>query len=125
MVMLPGSLAWSPALSVTLMVKVNVPAAAGVPPRWPPVRITPSGSWPAATVQVNGPTPPEVKKLMERGGPQPGRQFTVSVDTASAASITARPGTIFRSARLPRDPLPAPKLVAPAANVNAFPPLSA
>jgi hypothetical protein len=32
MVILPGSLAWSPALSVTLMVNVNVPAAVGVPP---------------------------------------------------------------------------------------------
>ena len=54
-----------------------------------------------------------------------GGQFTVPVDTASAASITARPGTIFRSPRLPRDPLPVPKLVAPAAKVNALPPLSA
>ena len=54
-----------------------------------------------------------------------GGQFTVSVDTALAASITARPGTIFRSPRLPRDPLPVPKLVAPAANVNALPLLSA
>ncbi len=47
MVMLPGSVAWSPALSVTLMVNVNVPAAVGVPPRWPLVRTTPGGSWPA------------------------------------------------------------------------------
>jgi hypothetical protein len=55
-----------------------------------------------------------------------GGQFTVSVDTVLAASITARPGTIFRSPRLPpRDPLPVPKLVVPAANVNASPPLSA
>ena len=59
--------------------------------------------------------------------------FTVHVTPFGAStpstngtySITAWPGTIFRSARLPRDPLPAPKLVAPAANVNALPPLSA
>src|SRR6516162_5435884 len=62
-VMLPGSLAWFPALSVTVMVNVNVPAVVGVPPRWPVVRTTPSGSWPTETVQVNGPTPPEVKKF--------------------------------------------------------------
>jgi len=62
-VILPGSLAWFPALSVTVMVNVNVPAAVGVPPRWPLVRTTPGGSWPAETVQVNGPTPPEVKKF--------------------------------------------------------------
>jgi hypothetical protein len=29
---LPGSVAWFPALSVTLMVNVNLPAAVGVPP---------------------------------------------------------------------------------------------
>src|SRR6516165_10724095 len=52
-------------------------------------------------------------------------QLTVSADTAPAASITAWPGTIFRSARLPRDPLPGPKLAAPALKVNALPPLSA
>jgi len=63
MVMLPGSVAWFPALSVTLMVNVQVPAAVGVPPRWPLVRTTPGGSWPAGTVQVNGPVPPEVKKF--------------------------------------------------------------
>ena len=63
MVMLPGSVAWFPALSVTLMVNVKVPATVGVPPRWPGVRTTPGGSLPAATVQVNGPTPPEVKKF--------------------------------------------------------------
>ena len=51
--------------------------------------------------------------------------LTDSADTAPAASITARPGTIFRSARLPRDPLPVPKLVAPAPKVNALPLLSA
>ena len=54
-----------------------------------------------------------------------GGQLTASADTAPAASITAWPGTIFRSARLPRDPLPVPKPVAPAPNVNALPPLSA
>ena len=63
MVMLPASVAWSPALSVTLMVNVYVPAVVGVPPRWPPVSVTPGGRWPAATIQVNGPTPPEVKKF--------------------------------------------------------------
>jgi len=63
MVMLPRSVAWSLALSVTLMVTVNGPAMVGVPPRWPPVRTKPGGSWPAATVQVNGPVPPEVKKF--------------------------------------------------------------
>ena len=52
MVMLPGSVAWSPALSVTLMVNVNVPATVGVPPRWLPVSTTPGGSLPAAAVQV-------------------------------------------------------------------------
>ena len=62
MVMLPGLLAWSPALSVTLMVNVNVPATVGVPPRWLPVSTTPGGSWPAATVQVNG-RPARVKKF--------------------------------------------------------------
>src|SRR5215470_8331632 len=63
MVMLPGSVAWFPALSVTLMVNVNVPAAVGVPLRWLPVSTTPGGSCPAATCQVNGPTPPEEKKF--------------------------------------------------------------
>jgi len=53
--MLPGSVAWFPALSVTLMVNVNVPATVGVPPTWPLVSTTPGGSWPTATVQVNGP----------------------------------------------------------------------
>ena len=62
-VILPGSVAWFPALSVTLMVNVNVPAVVGVPPRWLPVRTTPGGSWPEATSHVNGPTPPEVKKF--------------------------------------------------------------
>src|SRR5512143_359826 len=65
------------------------------------------------------------EEVLEVGRADAGRHCTVSVDTALAASITAEPGTIFRSARLPRDPLPAPKLVAPAANVNALPPLSA
>ena len=46
-------------------------------------------------------------------------QVTLSADTAPAASITARPGTIFRSSRLPRDPLPVPKLAAPAAPLPA------
>src|SRR5580693_2587633 len=50
-----------------------------------------------------------------------GRQLTGSVDTASAASRTAWPGTIFRSPRLVCDPLPMPKLVAPAVKVNALP----
>ena len=71
MVMLPGSVAWSPALSVTLMVKVNVPATVGVPLRWFPVTCgalgelctTPGGSLPTVTVQVKGPTPPEEKKF--------------------------------------------------------------
>lgn len=63
MVMLPGSLAWFPALSVILMVNVNVPAAVGVPSRWPLVSVTLGGSWPAETVQLNGPTLPEVKKF--------------------------------------------------------------
>jgi hypothetical protein len=48
-------------------------------------------------------------------------QLTGSADTASAASMTAWPGTIFRSARLVCDPLPVPKLVAPAVKVNASP----
>jgi hypothetical protein len=43
------------------------------------------------------------------------------VNTALAASITALPGTIFRPPRLPSDPLPVPKLVAPALKVNASP----
>jgi len=51
----------------------------------------------------------------------PGRQLTGSADTASAASRTARPGTIFRPPRLVCDPLPVPKLVAPAVKVNALP----
>ena len=55
MVMLPGLVAWSPALSVTLTVKVNVPAAVGVPPRWPPVSTTPGGRLPAATGNPNSP----------------------------------------------------------------------
>ena len=33
MVMLPCSVAWFPALSVTLMVNVKVPATVGVPPK--------------------------------------------------------------------------------------------
>jgi hypothetical protein len=33
--------------------------------------------------------------------------------------MTVWPGTIFRSARLPCDPLPVPKLAAPAVKVNA------
>jgi hypothetical protein len=48
-------------------------------------------------------------------------QLSASADTASAASRTARPGTIFRSARPPCDPLPTPKLTAPALKVNALP----
>ncbi len=56
-------MAWFPALSVTLMVNLDVPAVAGVPLRWLPVSVTPGGSWPAATVQVNGPVPPEEKKF--------------------------------------------------------------
>src|SRR6185437_6559329 len=52
-------------------------------------------------------------------------QLTGSADTASAASRTARPGTIFRSPRLVCDPLPVPKLLAPAVKVNALPVLSA
>ena len=64
--------------------------------------------------------------LLEDGfGDARGDQLTASADTAPAASITARPGTIFRSSRLPRDPLPEPKPAAPAPNVNALPPLSA
>jgi GntR family transcriptional regulator / MocR family aminotransferase len=39
--------------------------------------------------------------------------------------MTAWPGTIFRSARLVCDPLPVPKLVAPAVKLNALPVLSA
>src|SRR5215470_13012094 len=62
-VILPDLLAWSPALSVTLMVNVNLPAAVGVPSRLLPVSVTPGGSWPAATAQVNGPVPPEEKKF--------------------------------------------------------------
>ena len=84
-----------PALSVTLMVNVNVQATVG---------------WRVAGAP---------------GGHGSGGQLTASADTAPAASITARPGTIFRSARLPRDPLPVPKLVAPAPKVNALPLLSA
>ena len=45
------------------MVNVYVLAVVGVPPRWLPVSVTPGGSWPAATVQVKEPTPPEVKKF--------------------------------------------------------------
>ena len=52
-------------------------------------------------------------------------QLTGSADTASLASRTAWPGTIFRSPRLPCDPLPVPKLVAPAVKANALPVLSA
>jgi len=54
-----------------------------------------------------------------------GGQLTASADTAPAASITAWPGPIFRSARLPCDPLPVPKPAEPAPKVNALPPLSA
>src|ERR1700677_4519092 len=54
-----------------------------------------------------------------------GRQLTGSVDTALAASRTARPGTIFRPPRLVCDPLPVPKLVAPAVKVKALPVVSA
>src|SRR5580658_1226969 len=57
--------------------------------------------------------------------PRAGRQLTASADTASAASRTAWPGTIFRSPRLVCDPLPVPKLVAPAVKVNALPVVSA
>ena len=71
MVMLPRSVAWSPVLSLTLTVKVNVSALVGVPARWLPVTcgafgevcFTPGGSSPAIIVQVNGPTPPEEKKF--------------------------------------------------------------
>src|SRR5262249_5829403 len=59
------------------------------------------------------------------GGPRSSGQVTASAETAPAASITARPGTIFRSARVPRDPLPVPKLAAPAPQANAVPPLAA
>ena len=52
-------------------------------------------------------------------------QLTGAADMASAASRTAWPGTIFRSPRLVCDPLPVPKLVAPAVKVNALPVLSA
>src|SRR5262249_2364299 len=55
MVMLPGSVAWSPVLSETLTVKVNVPALVGVPLKLFPVTcgafgevcFTPGGRSPA------------------------------------------------------------------------------
>ena len=48
MVMLPGSVAWSPALSVTLMVNLNVPAArkAGQGQRPRPAMIIELKAWP-------------------------------------------------------------------------------
>jgi len=65
MVMLPDSVAWLPALSVTFTVTANVPALVGVPvSRGAPGAgwDTPGGSFPV-TVQVNGPVPPDEKKF--------------------------------------------------------------
>ena len=51
-------------LSVAVTVKVNVPAAAGVPPRDPALaRLSPGGRLPAVMLQVSGGVPPEVLKL--------------------------------------------------------------
>jgi hypothetical protein len=73
-----------------------------------------SATWPL-TYLANTPA-----RSPERGEAAAG-QLTVSADAVPAADITARPGAILRSARLPRDSLPGPKLVAPAGNVYAFP----
>jgi len=84
-----------------------------------------AASGPASAASTRRPVvlrPPRRRRLSFAScPPQAGCQLTGSVDTASAASMTAWPGTIFRSARLPSDPLPAPKLVAPALKVNASP----
>jgi len=70
MVMLPGSVAWSPALSVTLIVNRKVHAVVGVP--FSSLLVTcgapgelgarPGGRLPEATDQANGPVPPEEEK---------------------------------------------------------------
>src|SRR5262249_32392285 len=67
MVMLPGSVVWVPALSVTATVKVNVPAVTGVPEI--PAggrgsRDRPGGSCPAGIDHLYGWTPPPAKKLV-------------------------------------------------------------
>ena len=69
--MLPGSVAWSPALSVTLIVNRKVHAVVGVP--FSSLLVTcgapgelgarPGGRLPEATDQANGPVPPEEKKF--------------------------------------------------------------
>jgi hypothetical protein len=62
MVMLLGSSACAPVLSVTRTVKVNVPAVVGMPPRLAGgdgQSVKPGGTCPEAMDQVYGCTPPE------------------------------------------------------------------
>jgi hypothetical protein len=62
MVMLPCSSVWTPRLSVTLTVKVNVPAVVGMPSRLAGgegQNVKPGGICPEAIDQVYGCTPPE------------------------------------------------------------------
>jgi hypothetical protein len=62
MVMLPGSSACAPVLSVTRTVKVNVPAVVGMPSRLAGGEgqsVKPGGICPEAMDQVYGPTPPD------------------------------------------------------------------
>ena len=53
-----------PTVSTTFAEKENEPAAVGVPLRDPPpLRLTPVGKFPAATVHVRVPEPPDAARL--------------------------------------------------------------
>src|SRR5690242_11286742 len=65
MVNVNGLVAEAPALSVTRIVKVEVPFAVGVPTIVPPLNDKPGGSGPCATAQVYGATPPAAASACE------------------------------------------------------------
>ena len=66
MVICRGAVAVCAAASVTLAVKLNVPAVVGVPEIWPAEEsVSPPGSAPALTVQVKGVVPPLAASVVE------------------------------------------------------------
>jgi hypothetical protein len=65
-----GAVVVCAAASVTLAVKLNVPAVVGVPEIWPAEEsVSPLGSAPALTVQVYGVVPPLAARVVEYAVP--------------------------------------------------------
>ena len=77
--------------SVTLIVKLYVPEAVGMPARYPvvPFRVTPDGKVPESRLQLYGPTPPMTSQLLLKRVPTvaPASGDTVMMESVPTETV--------------------------------------